>query len=109
MTVPNSPDRAKRIRDMRIPDTRIPDTRIQERDTRIDVFRALALLIIFVDHVPGTVFETLTYKNFGFSDAAEAFVLISGMSVALAYGSKFEPGNRLMATLKLWRRAGVLY
>ncbi|PAQ01071.1 MAG: hypothetical protein E5Y88_15840 [Mesorhizobium sp.] len=104
MTVPNSPDRAKRIRDMRI-----PDTRIQERDTRIDVFRALALLIIFVDHVPGTVFETLTYKNFGFSDAAEAFVLISGMSVALAYGSKFEPGNRLMATLKLWRRAGVLY
>ncbi|TIO10222.1 OpgC domain-containing protein [Mesorhizobium sp.] len=91
MTMPISPDR---------------DTR---RDTRIDVFRALALLIIFVDHVPGTVFETLTYKNFGFSDAAEAFVLISGMSVALAYGSKFQPGNRLMATLKLWRRAGVLY
>lgn len=80
-----------------------------ERDTRIDVFRALALLIVFVDHVPGTVFETLTYKNFGFSDAAEAFVLISGMSVALAYGSKFQPGNRLMAILKLWRRAGVLY
>ncbi|RUU95590.1 hypothetical protein EOB36_32130 [Mesorhizobium sp. M6A.T.Cr.TU.017.01.1.1] len=99
MTVPNSPDRAIAFRDTRIP----------ERDTRIDVFRALALLIIFVDHVPGTVFETLTYKNFGFSDAAEAFVLISGMSVALAYGSKFEPGNRLMATLKLWRRAGVLY
>ncbi|GLS35340.1 membrane protein [Mesorhizobium tianshanense] len=98
-------------RDTRIPDrgTRIQDTGIQERDTRIDVFRALALLIIFVDHVPGTVFETLTYKNFGFSDAAEAFVLISGMSVALAYGSKFQPGNRLLATLKLWRRAGVLY
>ncbi len=80
-----------------------------ERDTRIDVFRALALLIIFVDHVPGTVFETLTYKNFGFSDAAEAFVLISGMSVALAYGTKFRSGSRLLATLKLWRRAGVLY
>jgi hypothetical protein len=107
------PDRGARIpdRNTRIPDRamRIPDTGIQERDTRIDVFRALALLIIFVDHVPGTVFETLTYKNFGFSDAAEAFVLISGMSVALAYGSKFQPGNRLLATLKLWRRAGVLY
>ncbi|MER9712336.1 OpgC domain-containing protein [Mesorhizobium sp. M0213] len=80
-----------------------------ERDTRIDVFRALALLTIFIDHVPGTVFETLTYKNFGFSDAAEAFVLISGMSVALAYGTRFQPGNRLVATLKMWRRAGVLY
>ena len=45
-----------------------------ERDTRIDVFRALALITIFIDHVPGTAFETLTYKNFGFSDAAEAFV-----------------------------------
>ncbi|TGV29118.1 hypothetical protein EN811_30190, partial [bacterium M00.F.Ca.ET.168.01.1.1] len=83
--------------------------RIGERDTRIDVLRALALLTIFVDHVPGTVFENWTYKNFGFSDAAEAFVLISGISVALAYGTKFKPGGRLLATLKMWRRAGVLY
>ncbi|MET2827321.1 OpgC family protein [Mesorhizobium shangrilense] len=80
-----------------------------ERDTRIDVFRALALLTIYVDHVPGTAYEHLTYKNFGFSDAAEAFVLISGISVALAYGAKLQPGSRLLATLKLWRRAGVLY
>ena len=85
------------------------DTRINDRDTRIDVLRALALLTIFVDHVPGTVYENLTYKNFGFSDAAEAFVLISGISVALAYGTKFKPGGRLLATLKMWRRAGVLY
>ncbi|TIS54593.1 OpgC family protein [Mesorhizobium sp.] len=80
-----------------------------ERDTRIDVFRAFALLTIYVDHVPGTVYEYLTYKNFGFSDAAEAFVLISGMAVALAYGGKFQSGGRLLATLKMWRRAGVLY
>ena len=88
--------------------TQLPPDRA-ERDTRIDVFRALALLTIYIDHVPGTLFETFTYKNFGFSDAAEAFVLISGMSVALAYGNKFQPGGRLLATLKMWRRAGVLY
>ncbi|TGQ53711.1 hypothetical protein EN836_13895 [Mesorhizobium sp. M1C.F.Ca.ET.193.01.1.1] len=107
MTIPVSQ------RDMRVHDrdTRINDrdTRTKERDTRIDVLRALALLTIFIDHVPGTVFENLTYKNLGFSDAAEAFVLISGISVALAYGSKFKPGGRLLATLKMWRRAGVLY
>jgi hypothetical protein len=79
------------------------------RDTRIDVFRALALLTIFVNHVPGTVFEHLTHKNFGFSDSAEAFVLISGIAVGLAYGLKFEPGSRLLMTLKAWRRACVLY
>ncbi|TPL41328.1 OpgC domain-containing protein [Mesorhizobium sp. B2-4-6] len=101
MTTPVSNDREKRINDR--------DKRIVERDTRIDVLRALALLTIFVDHVPGTVFENWTYKNFGFSDAAEAFVLISGISVALAYGTKFKPGGRLLATLKMWRRAGVLY
>ncbi len=82
---------------------------LQERDTRIDVLRALALLTMFVDHVPGTVFEYMTYQNFGFSDAAEVFVLLSGMAVGLAYGRKFMSGDRLASTLKMWRRSGVLY
>lgn len=80
-----------------------------KRDSRLDVFRALALLTIFVNHVPGTIFEQVTHKHFGFSDSAEAFVLISGIAVAFAYGVKFEPGNRLRLSLKALRRAGVLY
>lgn len=79
------------------------------RDTRIDVFRALALLTIYINHVPGTIYENFTHKNLGFSDSAEAFVLISGMAVGLAYGKKFLPGNRLLVTLKTLRRAGTLY
>lgn len=79
------------------------------RDTRIDVFRAIALLMIFINHVPGTIYEHFTTKNLGFSDSAEAFVLISGIAVALAYGSKFTDGNRLLSSLKMWRRAAVLY
>lgn len=79
------------------------------RDTRIDVFRALALLTIFINHVPGTIYENFTHRNLGFSDSAEAFVLISGIAVAFACGKKFAPGNRLLLTLKMWRRAGVLY
>lgn len=79
------------------------------RDTRIDVFRALALLTIFINHVPGTIYENATHKNFGFSDSAEAFVLISGIAVGLAYGGKFIAGTRLLMTLKALRRAGVLY
>lgn len=81
----------------------------RQRDTRIDVFRALALLTIFINHVPGTIYEHFTHKNLGFSDSAEAFVLISGMAVALAYGHRFGPGERLLSSLKMWRRAGVLY
>lgn len=87
----------------------MPAPTAKVRDTRIDVFRALALLTIFINHVPGTIYEHFTHKNLGFSDSAEAFVLISGMAVALAYGGKFGPGSRLLLTLKMWRRAGVLY
>ena len=79
------------------------------RDTRIDVFRALALITIYVNHIPGTVYEHLTHRNIGFSDAAEAFVLISGVAVGLAYGTKFGPGNRLLLMLKALRRTATLY
>ncbi|MHC5305865.1 OpgC family protein [Bartonella sp. LJL80] len=82
---------------------------MSKRDTRIDVFRALALLTIFINHVPGTIYEWFTHKHFGFSDSAEAFVLISGVAVGLAYGSKFIGENRLLISLKLWRRSATLY
>lgn len=81
----------------------------RQRDTRLDVFRALALLTIFVNHVPGQYLEHLTHKNFGFSDSAEAFVLVSGMSAGLAYGSRFAAGERLAMTLRILRRALTLY
>ncbi|HXV31444.1 MAG TPA: OpgC family protein [Sinorhizobium sp.] len=79
------------------------------RDTRLDVFRALCLLTIFVNHVPGQYLEYLTHKNIGFSDSAEAFVLISGLAVGAAYGGKFVAGARMVLTLKAWRRALTLY
>ena len=78
-------------------------------DTRLDVFRALALLTIYINHVPGTWLEPYTHKNYGFSDSAEAFVLISGIAVGLSYGRRFDPGNRFLQTLKALRRAAVLY
>lgn len=79
------------------------------RDARIDVVRSLALLTIFINHIPGTVFEHLTLKNYGFADAAEVFVLVSGMAVGLAYGPRLAAGARLLPTLRMWKRAGVLY
>jgi hypothetical protein len=79
------------------------------RDTRLDVFRALCLLTIFINHVPGQYLEYLTHKNIGFSDSAEAFVLISGLSVGVAYGGRFVAGARLALMLKVWRRALTLY
>jgi hypothetical protein len=79
------------------------------RDERLDMFRGLALVMIFINHVPGTFYEDFTNRNFGFSDAAEAFVFMSGMAAGLAYSSRFRSGNLWAATAKVWARARQLY
>ncbi len=60
-----------------------------QRDLRVDFLRGFALLTIFIDHVPGNVLAQLTLRNFGFSDAAEVFVLLAGFSSMIAYGRSF--------------------
>src|SRR5258708_13651031 len=47
----------------------------------IDFWRGFALLTIFMDHVPENVFQHVKQQNFGFSDAAELFVFLSGVSL----------------------------
>ena len=79
------------------------------RDHRIDFWRGVALVMIFFNHVPGTLWENFTSRNFGFSDAAELFVFLAGFAAAFAYGRPFLAGNRLIASVKAFRRAGVLY
>ena len=56
------------------------------RDLRIDACRGIALWWIFLDHVPNNIGSWLTMRNYGFSDAAEVFMFISGVTCALAYG-----------------------
>ncbi len=61
-----------------------------ERDLRLDFWRGVALFVIFLDHIPGNPLGSWTLRNFAFCDAAEVFVLISGISSYLAYGSRLE-------------------
>ena len=56
------------------------------RDLRIDACRGIALWCIFLDHIPNNVGSWLTLRNYGFSDAAEVFMFVSGVTCALAYG-----------------------
>ena len=60
------------------------------RDLRIDACRGIALWWIFLDHVPDNIGSWLTLRNYGFSDAAEVFVFISGVTCALAYGKTWR-------------------
>ena len=79
------------------------------RDHRLDVLRGLALITIFINHVPDSVYEDWTSRNFGFSDAAEGFVLMSGIATGLAYAGGFQPGRAFEAAMRVWRRARKLY
>ena len=80
-----------------------------KRVDAIDFWRGFALLTIFIDHVPENAFQHLTFRNFGFSDAAELFVFLSGASVALAYGPRFFKGETWAAVRAVFRRAFTLY
>src|SRR5256886_10314029 len=63
----------------------LPELQDCGRDLRIDACRGIALWCIFLDHVPNNIGSWLTLRNYGFSDTAEVFVFISGVTCALAY------------------------
>lgn len=79
------------------------------RDLRLDFFRGLALWFIFVDHIPNNAASWLTVRNFGFSDATEIFVFISGYSAMLAYGAAAERRGLTFATAQVLRRCWQIY
>lgn len=79
------------------------------RDPRLDFFRGLALLFIFINHIPDNVFTWLTTRSYGFSDAAEIFIFISGYAAALAYPRFFAEGGFRVGLRRVARRAGQVY
>ena len=81
----------------------------RDRDLRVDFFRGLALWFIFLDHVPSNTIGQLTLRNFGFSDATEIFVFISGYSAALAYRRSERTLGFVYMTAQVWRRCWQLY
>ena len=84
-------------------------TPMRERIEAIDFWRGAALITIFINHIPGNILGNFTPRNFGFSDSAEAFVFLSGVSVVHAYRERFEAGPAVTATKALISRAVRLY
>lgn len=82
---------------------------IGQRDERVDFFRGLALVFIFWDHIPGSVFGDVTVRNFGLSDAAEIFVFLAGYSAGAAYVALAARDGALRACARALGRAWTLY
>jgi hypothetical protein len=80
-----------------------------QRDLRLDFFRGLALLFIFIDHMRGNFLSYFTVQEYAFYDAAEMFIFISGFTAALVYGRVLETSGALYAAAQVLRRAWQLY
>jgi hypothetical protein len=80
-----------------------------ERELRIDLFRGLALWLIFIDHLSPDLLTWFTIRNYGFCDAAEIFIFISGYTAAFVYGRAMRESGFLIATVRILRRVWQIY
>jgi len=77
----------------------------------IDFWRGVALVMIFVNHIPGMAYSALTFRNYSISDAAELFVFLAGASLSFMVNGRSgasKPLGRvlvrlLIRTFEIWR------
>src|SRR5882757_1558864 len=80
-----------------------------ERELRLDLFRGLALWLIFIDHMSPDLLTWFTIRSYGFSDAAEIFIFISGYTAAFVYGRAMRESGFVIATARILRRVWQIY
>ena len=80
-----------------------------ERELRLDMFRGLALWLIFIDHVSPDVLTWFTIRSYGFCDAAEIFIFISGYTAAIVYGRAMFKFGFVVATARILKRVWQIY
>ncbi len=80
-----------------------------ERDLRLDLFRGVALWLIFLDHIPQNIVNWFTIRNYGFSDATEIFIFISGYTGAFVYGRTMRERGFVLSSARILRRAWQIY
>lgn len=79
------------------------------RDPRLDFFRGIAMLIIFIAHVPWNHWANFIPARFGPSDATEMFVFCSGFAAAIAFGGTFIRAGFWLGTARVIHRVFTLY
>jgi hypothetical protein len=76
----------------------------------VDFWRGIALITIFINHVPGIYYARFTHANYSLSDSADLFVFLAGWSLRLLVGSPSKaPRANWYLVLRLGGRAVELY
>lgn len=80
-----------------------------ERELRLDLFRGIALWLIFIDHLPPNILTWFTIRNYGFSDATEIFIFISGYTAAFVYSRAMRDRGFVVASARIFKRVWQIY
>jgi hypothetical protein len=75
----------------------------------IDFWRGFALITIFINHIPGVIYDRFTSRNFSISDSAELFVFLAGWSLRHIVGRPEQPKPASQLIFRLGGRALTLY
>lgn len=75
----------------------------------VDFWRGVALVEIFVNHVPGNLYEGFTHRAVSQSDSAELFVFLAGWALGYVTGTPERPRRAAPLAVGLLLRAGKLY
>src|SRR5262245_36245082 len=79
------------------------------RDLRLDLFRGIALWLMFLDHIPSNLVTWATSLNYGVSDATEIFFFVYVYAAAFAYGKEMRERGFIIAGAHNLRRSWQIY
>jgi hypothetical protein len=80
------------------------------RDLRIDFLRGLVFVLLFTSHFRFFSWLSLiAWERVGIVSSAETFILLAGIVTGAVYGKKLKSEGLGVCTIKLFKRAWVLY
>jgi hypothetical protein len=79
------------------------------RSIEVDFFRGLVLIVIVLDHIPGSTLSHLMLHAYALCDSAEVFVFLGGYASAAAYTAVLARRGEHAAKRRFLRRCWEIY
>ncbi|WP_322029140.1 OpgC domain-containing protein [Paraburkholderia sp. J76] len=81
----------------------------QERSIEVDFFRGVVLIVIVLDHIPGSALSHVMLHAYALCDSAEVFVFLGGYASAAAYMAVRAHRGLRAAQGRFLRRSWEIY
>ena len=75
----------------------------------VDFWRGMALVTIFINHIPGIYFDRFTHRNISISDSADLFVFLAGWGLRMMIGRPEDPTPLKRVLYRVGARIVILY